>query len=465
MKTTRKEFLAGAALLGVPALMSMSPKRRRALKRSRADNAPANGRPNILFVLTDDQPAHTLYGMPRTLEAFSGGLDLTATGYSDVPLCAPARASLLRGVYPHTNGITENEGAYARYRERGYEEDDLLSRLNRAGYRTGWFGKIINGYGVEGTDGESWVHPGADRWVGLVGGQGADPYRVNINGAVRERTEDHTSAFGRPAEAFIRQGETSGAAWFCYLNWTDPHTPYTPPRADADLRDGARYSSPGTEEADLSDKTPYWSTATRLGYTTPRISYEGTLEELAATDRWMGRLMTALRETGQLENTIVIYTSDNGFMLGEHGGMRSKGHPYEESARVPFLIRGPGIPAAAENPLVTRLDLTRTILDAADADLSGLDGRDLRGLGRDPWRKRVLVEHPIGRWAMVREGDLVLIRFDAYGEEEFYDLGVDPYQLENVAARRPEEVAAMRAHLGALRSSTGGALRAAEEVA
>ena len=304
--------------------------------------------------------------------------------------------------------------------------------------------------------------------MALAGRQGVFPYPVNANGRMPEENEDHTSFFGRFAEAFIRRG--AGSPWFCYLNWTDPHIPWTPPSAHRHVHDGERYVSPGTEEQDLSDKSDYWRDASKSGPAHHQEAYEGVLEELIGTDAWFKRLMTVLGETGQAENTILIYSSDNGYMLGEHGGMKTKGQPYEESARVPFLVRGPGIPSRAEvdaafsgaPPLVSRLDLTATILKAAEADDSGIDGRDLRSLTSGAWRKRLLFEDPLRHWAVIREGHKVLMRFDEYDQHELYDLAADPYQLENLAASSPDEVADLSAKLAVLRGSTGDALRGAE---
>jgi arylsulfatase A-like enzyme len=164
---------------------------------------------------------------------------------------------------------------------------------------------------------------------------------------------------------------------------------------------------------------------------------------------------------------MVIYTSDNGYMHGEHGGLFRKGRPYEESVRVPFLVKMPAShPPLPDSLLVNRLDVTATVLDAAEADASGIDGRSFWNLA-DPatWRRRLLVEHPGLGWGMVREGDTVYTRMPT-GEEEMYDLASAPYQLSSLHGDpvRAEELAALSARLEALRSASGKELRA-EEIA
>jgi N-acetylglucosamine-6-sulfatase len=459
----RRDFLRRVGLAGAGVSSGLTSLARPA----RAQAASGEPRPNVLFIFTDDQPPHTIYQMSRTLARFAGGLNLTETGYVPVPLCGPARASFFTGVYPHTHRVLLNEHslAYDVYRQRGYPTVDIFPRMRAAGYRLGFFGKFINGYGeVEG--GNRWVHPafrsGRVRWAALADKQGHIPYMVNTNGNLHDEVQNHTPYFGKEAEAFILNSAPV-APWFCYLPWTDPHVPYTP--RFPHTHDGARYTSPGVREEDITDKT-YPQTSRRAGPAYQQEHYEGILEELVAVDRWVERLFLALEHSGQLDNTIVIFSSDNGYMLGEHGGMTRKGHPYEESARIPFLIRGPGISAstAPESPLVSHLDITATILAAARADMSGIDGRDLRDLGSSSgaWRKRLLVEHPGKGWRMVRDGRWIYM--DLMGETvEMYDLALDPYQLENRAGEGLIIEQELAARLASLRSATGDALRAAEE--
>ena len=184
----------------------------------------------------------------------------------------------------------------------------------------------------------------------------------------------------------------------------------------------------------------------------------------------MERLFAVLGKTGQLENTVVLYSSDNGFLTGEHGGLTKKAMPYTEAAGTPLLVRGPGFgPHPGGSPLVSHVDLTATVCAVAGADTAGLEGRDLRGLWRgEPWRERLLVEmvsQDGERWAMVREGPHAYVDFKGeVRDKELYDLSADPYQLESLHAS-PEHAALtayLDAKLDAMRSATGSAIGTAE---
>lgn len=472
MRTTRRNFIrnAGLALAGAPFLVGA--------------RGAAVGRPNVLVVMTDDQPVGSLRFMPgvrRFFDGGSGGLDLTEGAYGECALCAPSRTSFLTGRYPHNHGTFGNEGAYAEYRKGSFANEDLLARLDRVGYRVGFFGKFTNNY-VE-TDeyprGHRWVHPHAERWSAIVGIQNdATRYRVNNDGVVTEETEDHTTYFGSRAERFVRAQGGSRSPWYAQVNFTDPHSPYTPPPTDAHDFDGARPNNPATRETDFSDKSSYWQRQRKVSPEEAQRRWEGTLEEGHQTDGWFSRLVSALADTNQLRNTIVIFVSDNGFLFGEHGGLSEKSRPYEHSIRVPLLVKGPAIPTrervdaafGSATPLVSRIDLTRTILAAAQANsVGGMDGRDLRELAGGNWRRRVFAEQPgenrqMG-WTMVREGDTKLVRFDHENAFELYDLARDRHELRSLA-RDPLHagaIDALYARLGAFRTSSGNAIRALEE--
>lgn len=426
-------------------------------------NLPA---PNVLFVFTDDQPPHTVPAMEKTLARFGDGANLTANAYTAVPLCGPARCTVLSGLYQHSHGVFGNAGAFGAYRSGGHPSRDLFSRIKASphSYRMGFFGKYLNDYEFH----KRYVHPafgGEDRWRGLADGQGQMPYTVNTNGTLREVDREHTPYFGEWAELFIRNSASETRPWFCALNWTDPHLPY---RA-TDIQ--GSYSSPATEETDLSDKSDYTRSKPRRGPDHHRNVHQGQGGEVERLDIWMEALFRTLEETGQLESTVVIYSSDNGFLTGEHGGLTKKSMPYGESARAPFLIRGPGFGAIGGSPLVSHVDIPATICAVAGADASGLEGRDLRGLWTgEPWRERLLVEltTPDGEaWSMVREGSYAYTDFrGTVRDKEMYDLSADPYETESLLYNPTPEAEAKAAELSArletLKAATGDGIRAAE---
>lgn len=448
--TTRRDFLRRAGLISAGIATGV------AFGSTRSTAAP-EARPNVLFVLTDDQPPQTVAMMERLKTRMQR--DWTQTGYSDVPVCGPARVSLLTGKYSHNHEATTNGISWRVYRDRNYADDDLLSRVRRAGYRVGYFGKVINGYGSAGSS--KWVHPAAHRWVALASGQSRMPYRVNINGTLRETKQKQTIFFSGYAERFVRNN--AGRPWFCYLALTDPHVPHDPFKVYKHSHDGELWTSPGTQEDDLSDKSEW---TRNLGMNRPeawQANWEGTLEELEGTEDRVISLLDAVEETGQAENTIVIFSSDNGYMHGEHGGLFKKSLPYEESARVPFLLTIPGA-NLPESLLVNRLDITATILDAVTADATGIDGRSFyRAAHTAAWRKRLLSEHPGRGWRMMREDPYVYIRLPSE-EEELYDIVADPFQTESLPMDAFGSLYSdLREKCAALANAGGDELRALEE--
>jgi N-acetylglucosamine-6-sulfatase len=465
MGWTRRRFIAAAALTAAaPLVMGARRRRRRTVERPPAPE----GSPNILFILTDDQAPHTVYQMPKTLAAFSGGLDLTKNAYVTVPFCGPARVSLLTGLYAHNHRAIDNVHAYERYRSGGHVARDLMSRLDARGYRVGFFGKLMNGYGKEGT----WVHPACERgrggrWVAFAGENHRVPYLVNFNGSVREESKNQNVLLGNYAESWMRAKVEAGEAFFAYVCLGDPHGPYRPTHPHA--ADGATYTSPAVEEntsEELADKSRWTLSRDRAGAEHHQRVYEGQLEELVDVDALVKRLVGVLGEAGVLENTLIAFATDNGHMLGEHGGLPGKGYPYQEAASTPLLIRGPGVPSGAlGGPLVSHLDLTATFLEAAGADTSGLDGRSLMPLFTNPegasWRERVLVENPLSGWYMLREGSYAYMELPT-GEKELYNLSTDPYELENLAGTMPEVEAQLSANLMSLKGCAADSCKSAE---
>lgn len=435
------------------------------------------GRMNVLYILVDDMPPAALPAAMRDVVnrlTTSGGQDLTALGYGDTALCGPARVGIHTGKYTHNHGATDNATAYSTFRERGYARADVFSRCRRAGYNVGFFGKFLNGYGEFGDRGQ-WVHPGVDEWITLTGGQGPGPWKANVNGIVEDGSGRHTPYFAKQAEDYIMEGAGLDTPWFCYLALTDPHTPHTPGPFHEHSHDAESYTSPGTEETDISDKSTWTRDRARTDTEASdaadwQRNWEGTLEEVESIAAWCHRLLDALEASGQTADTAIFFASDNGYMHGEHGGLFKKLLPYEESVRVPFLVRIPGVAVPADL-LVSRLDITATILDVAQAGYhpDSIDGRSFLDAGRPEDRRRrrrqrLLVEQPSAGWYMLREGDYALITFVAE-EEEFYNLRNDPYELESLDddPDMQQTIEAMGERLARLRGAAGNLLRQIEE--
>lgn len=429
-------------------------------------------RPNLLFILTDDQPAATVEEMPAVQAQLAAqGLSFENAFISD-PLCCPSRATILTGRYAHNHDLWTNHerqgGAEAGFRERGLDEDTIATRLSEAGYATGLFGKYFNEYD------SSYVPPGWQRWLAYLGGAGRGDYRVNSDGKIRtvSRARWHPTDLLREKAGTFIEGH-AGEPWFAYVAVRDPHNPYAPPRRHAHDFDGVRLpDKPSFDTVDPSqpsyvrDQPPFSEENEDL-----RKAYEGKLETLQTVDDLVGELLATLEKTGQLENTYVFFATDNGYLLGEHR-LEEKSVPYEEAIRTPFLIRGPGVPAGQETgQLVSNVDLAPTFADLITAEPpANPDGRSLEPLlsGTQPqeWRGALLLEsrarhRPI--WSGLRTERYTYVEYET-GETELYDLKADPYQLRSIhESADPALVSELSEKLDALRGCAGQSCRDAED--
>jgi N-acetylglucosamine-6-sulfatase len=281
---------------------------------------------------------------------------------------------------------------------------------------------------------------------------------------------------GRRSAATLRRASESGRPFYMAVTPAAPHRepvigpPRPAPRHAGAYADEPFPVPPSFNERDVSDKPAYIADAPRL---TPddaaevRGLFRARLESLLAIDDMVERVVETLDRAGTLDDTLVVFTSDNGFMRGEHRRPTDKIVPYEESIRVPLVIRGPGFPAGrvAGQP-VANVDTASTVLEATGAR-PGLvqDGRALQPVAREPSLDRdrtVLIEAGPTRgeaeYVGVRASGWVFVRY-ASGEEELYDLRADPYQLENLAAdpSSAAKKAELRLQLERLRRCAGAA--------
>jgi arylsulfatase A-like enzyme len=436
--------------------------------RLRSDAA----KPNILLVLTDDQPASTVSKMPAVEARLKAkGLSFENAFLTD-PVCCPSRATILTGRYAHNHGVWTNDeprGGDEGFKDRGLAQDTIATRLKKEGYATGLFGKYFNGYGDN-----HYVPPGWERWLAFAGNKQDDSYEVVSEGEIRtvNRGDWHpTDLVADRAEEFVKTH--AGMPWFAYVAPPDPHGPYYPvPRHTHDF-DGVQLpDKPSFDEVDPSQPSyvrdqPPLSDGEKRELT---WTYEDKLEALQAVDDLVADLIETLEETGQLENTYVVFATDNGYMLGEHR-LTQKGKPYEESIRTPLLIRGPGVPAGeTRTQLVSNVDLAPTFAELAGTEPPAKpDGRSLVPfLSGDPpasWRETLLLERRGEKlaWVGVRTARYSYFEYVETGEEELYDLKVDPYQLQSIhKSADPALLSKLRARLEALEDCVGADCREAE---
>ena len=429
----------------------------------------AKQRPNVVVVMTDDQDFRSMHVMPKTRKLIARRGTTFQTSVVNFPLCCPSRATLMTGQYAHNHGVKWNNppnGGYLKLKQA----ETLPVWLRRAGYRTIHIGKFLNEYGQEDpTD----VPKGWDEWWG-----GVDPstydyygYTLNHNGKLkrygREAKDYSTDVFAGLAEREIASAAKTGGPFFLSVAPLAPHTVAVKSKATREgtpalpaPRHASRFSTaempryPNFNDPDISDKP-----AIEAYFPEPmneddiaalQDHYRGRMGSLLAVDDLVARVVKALRKAGVYGNTNIIYTSDNGWILGEHRlrdplsedgrAVGVKYVPFEGSSRVPLLAAGPNFPTGKKvNGVVTNADLSPTILDITGATPKlPQDGRSLLPVATKPSLlagRGVLIEtfeNPRGVAAYKS------IRTERYryevadnGLAGMYDLKLDPWELDS----------------------------------
>ncbi len=428
------------------------------LARGEAD-AAATARPNVVVVMTDDQTQKSIDELPNVQRLIGDHGTTFKNSFVSFSLCCPSRATFLTGQYAHNHGVMANSGPDGGFRHLDSSET-LPVWLQDDGYYTGLIGKYLNGYGrkdpFEVPDGWSEWHGSIDpttyRYYGYTLNEDGGLYTYD-GGPQDYSTDVYTSK----AVDFIQRRAPGRAPFFLWLAYLAPHAggqdEVEPGSPDAECDNSAkpapRYEGafdneplprpPSFNEEDVSDKPldirnrPQFGEAevneiTRL--------YRCRLGSLLAVNDGVKQVVDALQASGELENTLVVFTSDNGFLQGEHRIKNGKVKPYEESIRVPLVMRGPGVPAGQTvDDLAINPDLTRTILDETGVE-PGLDpdGRSLLPFAERPgkWHGReLLIETKT--YSGIRTRRYVYIEHDT-GERELYDLDNDPYELRSLHA-------------------------------
>ena len=434
-------------------------------------------RPNIVVITTDDQTLADLAVMTATQELIGEA----GTTFSDTivsfPLCCPSRATFLTGQYAHNHGVIGNRAPNGGYTALDHS-DTLAVWLQESGYTTAHVGKYLNGYGRDNPGGEQEVPPGWSEWFATVG---ASTYRmydytVNDDGALRHygsgAGDYQTDVLGAEVVATTDRLAPEDTPFFVWFAPLAPHAemggrrasaanPRPAPRHEGAFADLALPRPPSFGESDLSDKPD--AVAGRSGGADDAAlfrltaQYRARLESLLAVDEAVASIVDALDAAGELDSTVVMFTSDNGFLLGEHG-LTGKVWPYEESIRVPLLVRGPGFPAGVTvaSP-VANIDLAPTIVELAGAKAGReMDGVSLLDVAAHPsdYEDRALLMEAAGQgggYLAVRTPRWVYIEW-GNGAVELYERRDDPYQLRSLhddpdLSGQREELAATIARL------------------
>lgn len=448
-----------------------------------ATGAAAAVRPNVLVVETDDQTVADMRVMPWTQSLIGDqGVSFDESFVSD-SLCCPSRAAFLTGQYAHNNGVTTGNGFLLLDGTR-----TLAVWLHDAGYRTGLIGKYVNGYGRRNAGGPTLVPPGWSEWDATIPfDQAPYEYDLSENGTVVHYGGAPSDFKGTILTAkaldFLSRNAPSPVPFFLWVTYTSPHNVYPfdggsyvgcdnaarPAPGDVDAFANAPVpKSPSFDEADVSDKPDDVSRLPGLGAggaAEMERQIRCRLAALQYVDRAVAQMVGSLRDAGELNNTLIIFTSDNGMVLGEHRIPGSKIYPYEESIRVPLLMRGPRIPPReGQSRLVANIDLAPTILDAAGVAPGRIeDGTSL--LDAPAPRRDLVIESYVDDathtpYAAVRTERYLYAEY-AGGQKELYDLQWDPYQLDNRAGGPGYEAteAWLANRLEQLRDCAGAACR------
>ncbi|MFI6225158.1 sulfatase-like hydrolase/transferase [Nocardia salmonicida] len=471
-------------------------------------------RPNVVMILADDLDAVTTpvwQAMPRTAALIRDrGVEFT-DGFAPMPICCAARASILTGEYGHNTGVLTNAGevgGFDTFRAGGSESHTIATTLHDAGYRTGMAGKYLNG--LEHDPGH--IPPGWDDWNAGVDNflYSGYNYTLNENGTRVKYgvapADYQTDVIRDKSERFLTDAAASGQPFFWYAASTSPHFPIPPaPRHLPGTEPTPAPRSPNYQEPDVSDK-PSWliDTADARAATiaaTNDIDYTNRLGALKSLDEMVAGIVETLERTGELDNTYLIFTSDNGYSLGAHR-LTQKMAPYEESLRVPLAISGPGIRPGRSDAMALSIDLAPTLYDWAGIPIPDqVDGRSLTpvlsgdtlgwrtdfgaeyGGNGDNGRNGIAQEQIPGTdtpvmyaldmpsWSAVRNRRYLYVRW--YDRErpldqreyELYDLRADPYQLTNLIktpqgrAAHADIVTDLDHRLGELSTCTGRSCR------
>jgi N-acetylglucosamine-6-sulfatase len=479
----RRGWLALAALLCLAAFALFA--------RGESSHA-ASSKPNIIMFTTDDQTVRDLIAMPKTQALIGSQGANFLHAYVSMSLCCPSRVTVQTGQYAHNHhvmGNTPPQGGYTVFNDK----NDLPVWLQQAGYRTIQIGKMPNGFGTE--TNETYVPPG---WGPFNDGAGPGEFygfikpasayfgfSLDQNGTLKkyQDTDYQTDVYADLAVDRIDAHFTNHSTDPLYMQvqFFAPHDPADPATRHA----GAFATSllpidPNFNEKNVKDKPGWIRAIRRFGpglIAKIQTRYQHRLETLLSVDDAIERIVNELSARGELGNTYLIFTSDNGFMQGQHRLHQGKFAPYEPSIQVPLLIRGPGIPAGAQpRALVWNGDITATILKIADAkaDLTQ-DGRSLLPYARDPnlrsFRPILIETGPPGatnepgtpvsaasanrvrfskyvknldqdhtaqiaraivapRYRAIRTGRYLLVKYSD-ASRELYDLKRDPFELKN----------------------------------
>jgi N-acetylglucosamine-6-sulfatase len=444
----------------------------------KAEEAAAQTRPNLVFIMTDDQPKGLNGAMPNVMNRIAGEGMSFPNAYVTESLCCPSRASMLRGEYPHNTGVEANggpNGGVETFRALGEDQNTVATQLRASGYTTALVGKYINGYDA------SYTPPGWDYFYGR-----ADPSLPGQKVRENDHVIDYTGQPGNWGDRiqnhaldFMNQQAGPGKPPFALLIWTgQPHLTAAD-YADryAGLYQNAQLPDKPSYDENVSDKPQWIQNLPPLSSSDMQQLtewHQNQLRSVTQIDDMVGNVLDSLNANGEMSNTYTVFTTDNGTGMGEHRWWYfhgAKSTPYEEAANVPMFVRGPGIPYGdTSNELVLNQDLAPTFETIAGlTPPSYTDGRNILPAwqGESLLRAAFLNERPVQDGSPMPPYQAALSRSKTYvewqtGEKEYYDRATDPYEDHN--AYNPAVPSRLAVRLAALSRCAGLSCQVAEDV-
>ncbi len=439
----------------------------------RALAAPA--RPNVVVIETDDQTVESMRVMDSVNSLIGNQGATFENSFVNYALCCPSRATFLTGQYMHNHGVLGNappNGGFSRFQSL-HGNNNLAVWLQDSGYYTAMVGKYLNGYANQPR-----VPPGWSEWrAAAPGTQSVYNYTLNENGTLVDYGQDPADfkqdVLTRKAVNLVDRRAPMAQPFFLWLTYTAPHgggpnpNPNPPFNCFNTAKPAPRHAHafdsaplprpPNFNEADVSDKPAEIRNRPRLNadqIADIQRKYRCRLESVLSVDEGVQAIVRELRANGELSNTVLVFTADNGFFHGEHRIPTGKMHIYEESIRVPLLMRGPGIPRGVDvGALAINADLAPTIVDVANAS-PGLvmDGRSLIPVAQQPGIAQ-------GRQLLIEQPSFAAIRTQRYlyAEHEHGREGALRPEQRPVRASQPPRRPRLRIDPGPARGSPPGA--------
>ena len=416
-------------------------------------------KPDVVLIVTDDQRPDTIHHMAAVQEHVRDKGTRFSRTVAPTPTCCPSRASLLTGLTSRRTGVYGNtppNGGWRTFFDNDNEDRTLATALQARGYRTGLVGKYLNGFAQNDLGGKGGRRPpGWDVFLTFVKRTGAY-YDYSLTDGTHHGSDPadySTDVLGDRAARFVRRTSAEQPLFLMFTPFA-PHKPYRPaPRHRHDFAGRLPSYRPASVTENVADKPPFLRDRPRVKQAGIDFVRTRQQEQLSSVDEAVGEIVEALRSSGRLRNTLLIYMSDNGLMVGDHH-MIGKGLPYRFATDVPLAMRWDGRIAAGhtDRRLAATVDVTATIAEATGATLA-TDGLSLLG---DETRSEIVLEgrtwqrldgslpHPA--YCGLRSHRYLFARY-ADGFEELYDYDADPYETRN-RARDPdyqERLLAMRA--------------------